>query len=306
MLRSKFLMKHRLEYWTLASVMMVLRLMPRPLARGLAISLAILTYGLHGRLRRVGMRNLELAFPNLPEGERERILRGVYVSLGRLLAEVPKFPTYTRENVGSVAVHDGLENFLEAEARGKGVLFLTAHMGGWEIGSFVHAMHGHPLQIVMRRLDNPYIDRIARSLRTMHGNQVIDKDEFARGVLGALRRGETVGVLMDTNMTPPEGIFVPFFGIPASTTSSIARLAQKTGAAVVPVFTIFDRKLGKYRIHFEPALETVCTGDDVADAEANTARYNQVIEAAIRRDPDQWLWVHRRWKTRPDGQPSLY
>lgn len=299
-------MRHRLEYWPVWAIMQLLRVLPRPLARGAAISLVMLVYVLHGRLRRIGWRNLELAFPEKSKKERKRILRGVYFSLGRLLAEIPKFPTYTRENAHKIATYEGIECFERAEARGKGVLFLTAHLGGWEIGSFVHALHGHPLHVVMRRLDNPLLDRLTRWLRTMHGNQLINKDEFARGVLSALRKGSTVGVLMDTNMTPPEGVFVPFFGIPACTTTSVARLAQKTGAAVVPAFTIWDKEIGRYRVHFEPAVETTVTGDDAADALVNTARYTKVIEDFIRRYPDQWLWVHRRWKTRPEGEAPIY
>jgi KDO2-lipid IV(A) lauroyltransferase len=299
-------MRHRLEYAPVWLILQTLRLLPRPLARGIGIGLGLLVYRLHGRLRRIGMRNLELCFPEMPVSERERTLRGVFVSLGRLLGEVPRFPDYTRENVSAVAEYVGLENFLAAERRGKGVLFLTAHIGGWEVGSLAHSVYGHPLHAVMRPLDNPYIDQLTRRLRTAHGNWVIDKNEFARGVLGALRRGETVGVLMDTNMTPPEGIFVDFFGRPACTSSSIARLALRTDAAVVPAFTVWDREAGKYHIHFEPAVKPVQTGNLDADIVATTAEYNRVIERAIRQYPDQWLWVHRRWKTRPPGEAPLY
>lgn len=299
-------MRHRLEYAPVWLILQILRWIPRPLARGIGIGLGMLVYVLHGRLRRIGMRNLELCFPEMPMEERKRILRGVYVSLGRQFGEIPRFPDYTPENVGRVAEHVGLENFLEAEKRGKGVLFLTAHIGGWEIGSLAHSIYGHPLHAVMRPLDNPYLDRLTRRLRTAHGNWVIDKNEFARGVLGALRRGETVGVLMDTNMTPPEGIFVNFFGRPACTTSSIGRLALKTGAAVVPAFTVWNAETGKYEIRFEPALDLKETGDMEADVVAATAECNRILERAIRRNPDQWLWVHRRWKTRPPGQPPLY
>jgi len=286
--------------------MQLLRRLPRALARVVAIAMGMLVYFLYPRLRRVGMRNLELCFPEKSLAERKRILCGVYVSLGRQLAEVPRFPDYTAENVGRIADYEGLENFLAAERRGKGVLFLTAHMGGWEIGSLAHSIYGHPLHAVMRPLDNPYLDRLTRFLRTCHGNWVIDKNEFARGVLGALRRGETVGVLMDTNMTQSEGIFVDFFGRPACTTTSIARLALRTGAEIVPAFTVWDAKAGKYHIHFEPSVEPTQTGDLEVDVAATTAECNRVLERMIRRYPDQWLWVHRRWKTRPPGEPSLY
>lgn len=263
-------------------------------------------YWCHPRLRCVGMRNLEMAFPELPPAERLRILKGVYLSLARLLAEIPKFPDYTLENVERIAVYDGLENYIAAHERGKGVLFMTAHLGGWEIGSFVHSLHGHWHNIVVRDLDNPLLDRWIRRMRTLHGNRPHDKDTYARGLLAAMRRGETVGALMDTNMTPPQGVFVNYFGIPACTAAGVAKVAMHTGAAVLPAFTIWDEALGKYRIRFEPAIATVITGDDAADTVANTQNYTAAIEREVRAHPDQWLWVHRRWKTRPPGEPPLY
>jgi KDO2-lipid IV(A) lauroyltransferase len=158
----------------------------------------------------------------------------------------------------------------------------------------------------MRPLDNVYLDRLTRRYRTMHGNSMVDKDDFVRGLLSAMKAGETVGILMDTNMTPPQGVFVDFFGIPACTASGLARIALRTDAAVVPGFTIWDPALRKYRLRFDPAINLVRTGDDDADAVANTALFTKVIEEYVRRYPDQWLWVHRRWKTRPEGQPPLY
>jgi KDO2-lipid IV(A) lauroyltransferase len=299
-------MRFWLEYLPVWLIAQTLRWLPRPVARAIGRCVAILFYWVHPRLRRVGMRNLELAFPEKSIAERERILKGEYCSLGRLLAEIPKFPDYTLENVDRIAVYDGLENYLAARERGKGVLFMTAHLGGWEIGSFVHSMHGHWLNIVVRDLDNPLLDRWVRQLRTLHGNKTHDKDEYARGLLAAMKRGETVGALMDTNMTPPQGVFVNYFGVPACTAGGVARVAMRTGAAVLPAFTIWDEALGKYRIRFEPAIPTVCTGDDDADAVANTQNYTAAIERVVRAHPDQWLWVHRRWKTRPEGEPGVY
>jgi KDO2-lipid IV(A) lauroyltransferase len=292
-----------LPVWLLAQT---LRWLPRPLARGLAYSIALLVYCLHPRLRRVGMRNLELAFPEKSPEERKKILKGVYRSLGRLLAEVPKFPAYSAANIDRIAVYDGLEHYEAACARGKGVLFMTAHLGGWEIGSFVHSMHGHWLNIVARRMDNRHLERWLRRLRELHGNRMHDKDEYARGLLLAMKRGEIVAALMDTNMTPPQGVFVRYFGLPACTASGLARVAMRTGAAVLPAFTIWDEALGKYRLHFEPEIPTIRTGDDESDAIANTQNYTAAIEQAVRKNPDQWLWVHRRWKTRPPGEPALY
>ena len=299
-------MRYRLEYALAWLLIRGISILPRPVARAAGIGLGQLVYLLHGKLRRVGMRNLQLAFPEKSAHERRRILRGEFTSLGRQLAEVCLFPSYTRENVTKIVVYDGFENFERAEARGKGVIYLTAHLGGWELSAFSHSIQGHPLHVVMRSMDNPFLDRFITHLRTMHGNRAVDKDNFVRGLLSAMKAGETVGILMDTNMTPPQGVFVDFFGIPACTASGLARIALRTDAAVVPGFTIWDRKLRKYRLRFDPALALIHTGDEEADIVANTALFTKVIEEYVRRYPDQWLWVHRRWKTRPAGEKSLY
>ena len=299
-------MRQRLEYALAWVIIKVLGGLPRSLSRAAAIALSWTIYLVHVRLRHVGMRNLKLAFPEKTRRERARILRGVFTSLGRQLAEVCLFPTYTLENVGKVVVYDGFENFERALARGKGVLFLTAHLGGWELSAFTHSLYGHPLHIVMRPLDNVYLDSLMRRYRTMHGNSTVDKDDFVRGLLSAMKAGETVGILMDTNMTPPQGVFTDFFGIPACTASGLARIALRTDAAVVPGFTVWDPGLRKYRLRFDPALKLIRTGNDDADVVANTALFTKVIEEYVRKYPDQWLWVHRRWKTRPAGEAALY
>ena len=299
-------MRFRLEYALVWCVVKGIGLLPRPIARALGITLGQLVYLLHSKLRRVGLRNLTLAFPDLPDSQRKKILRGVFTSLGRQLAEVCLFPRYTRDNVSEVVIYDGFENFDRAFARGKGVLFLTAHLGGWELSAFAHSLYGHPLSFLMRPLDNPYLDRMMRDYRTLHGNQTINKYDPTRGLLRALKAGKVVGFLMDTNMTPPQGIFVDYFGIPACTASGLARMALRTDAAVVPGFTLWDPRLRKYKLRFDPALTLIRTGDQEADIVANTQLFTKVIEDFVRRYPDQWLWVHRRWKTRPPGAPPLY
>jgi KDO2-lipid IV(A) lauroyltransferase len=299
-------MRQRLEYAAAWPFIKILGILPRPLARAAGIGLAWVVYLLHVRLRQVGMRNLALAFPEKTEAERARILRGEFASLGRQLAEVCHFPKYTRENVEQVVVYNGLENYKRAYARGKGVLFLTAHFGGWELSAFSHSLHGHWMHVVARAMDNVYLDRLIRQYRTMHDNQTVDKDDFVRGLLAAMKAGEVVGILMDTNMTPPQGIFVDFFGIPACTASGLARIALRTDAAVVPTFTIWDAELGKYRLRFDPAVELLRTSDLEADIKANTQRFTSIIEDYVRKYPEQWLWVHRRWKTRPAGEQGLY
>jgi KDO2-lipid IV(A) lauroyltransferase len=299
-------MRYRLEYAPVWLIARVLGALPRPLARALAMAVAHLFGVLNRRLRCVGLRNLEIAFPEKSAAERRRILRGVFTSLGRQLAEFCRFPSYTRENARVVAVYDGFENYAAARQRGKGVLLMTAHLGGWELGSFFHSLMGNPIREVVRELDNPYLNRMVERYRTLYGNTTFPKGDFARGLLSAMRAGETVGVLMDTNMTPPQGVFVDYFGLPACTASGVARVALRTDAAVVPAFTIWDPQIRKYRVRFEPAVQLVRTGDDEADAVANTALFTMIIERYARQYPDQWLWVHRRWKTRPEGGSPVY
>jgi KDO2-lipid IV(A) lauroyltransferase len=299
-------MRRKLEYAAAWPFIKILGTLPRPLARAFAVAISQLVYLFHFRLRQVGMRNLEMAFPEKSVAERKRILRGEFTSLGRQLAELCQFPRYTPENVDQVVLYDGLENYERAYARGKGVLFLTAHFGGWELSAFAHSLHGHWVNIVMRPMDNQYLDRMLQSYRTMYGNKVVPKDDFVRGLLAAMKAGETVGILMDTNMTPPQGVFVDFFGIKACTASGLARIAMRTDAAVVPGFTIWDDSLGKYRLRFDPALQLIRTGNLEADIVANTQMFTKVIEDYVRKYPEQWLWVHRRWKTRPEGEQGLY
>lgn len=252
------------------------------------------------------MRNLAMVFPEKTKAECRRILRGEFASLGRQLAEVCHFPKYTAENLDQVLVFDGFENYERARARGKGVLFLTAHFGGWELSSFAVALRGNWIYVLMRSMDNPHLGRLISDYRTRHGNKLVDKDDFIRGLLSAMKRGEAVGMLIDTNMTPPQGVFVNFLGISACTGSGLARIALRTDASVVPAFAIWDRSLGKYRLRFDPAVELIRTGALEADIQANTQKFTGIIEKYVRQYPEQWLWVHRRWKTRPPGEPPLY
>ena len=299
-------MREKIEYAAVRVLVGVLGALPRPLARAVTILLARLVQHLHRKLWRVGMRNLEIAFPEKSEGERKAILRDVYAGMGRHLAEFCHFPSYTRENVNRIVIYEGFENFDAAMKSGKGVLLLTGHFGAWEVGSFVHSLNGYPIKIVVRDLDNAKVDALVKRYRTMHGNETVDNREFLRGLLSAMRANETVGILMDTNMTPPQGVFVDFFGLPAATAAGMARVAMKTGASVVPAYTVWDDALKKYKICFDPAVRTIHTGDTAADVVANTQRYNEVLESIVRRHPNQWLWVHRRWKTRPEGSPPVY
>ena len=206
-----------IEYWLVLAVARSLGRIPRSLARLLAGLLAFTVYWSLGRLRRVGMRNLTMALPEVGEDERRRILRGVYRHLGWQLVEFCRMTRYTAENTGDWLRTEGLENYLAAQARGKGVLVITGHLGAWELSSFYHSLMGYPMGMVIRRLDNRRLDAFVNGIRCMHGNHVLHKDDFGRGLLTAMHTGQTVGILMDTNMTPPQGAFVKFFGIEACT-----------------------------------------------------------------------------------------
>jgi KDO2-lipid IV(A) lauroyltransferase len=254
----------------------------------------------------VGLKNLALAFPEKTETERAATLVTVYRNLGWLLAEFCQMAGYSAHSAGAFIKYNGLEHYLAAQARGNGVLVLTGHLGAWELSSFYHALMGHPMGLVIRRLDNPLVDRFVNRIRCLHGNRVIHKDDFARGLIASMRAGETVGILMDTNMTPPQGVFVPFFGVEACTASGLARVALRTDAAVLPGFLLWEETEQSYVLHFGPEVPLIKTDDAEADAIANTAVFTAVIEEYVRRYPEQWLWMHRRWKTRPPGSETIY
>jgi len=299
-------MQESLEFAVVWILVRLLTLMPRKVARAIGAGIGGLAYWVVPRLRDVGFKNLTLAFPEWTDSQRENTLRKLYRNLGWLLAEFCQMPKYTRENSGSFLSYDGLERYLAAREKGKGVLIVTGHLGAWELSSFYHSLMGYPMSMVIRRLDNAKVDGLVNHIRCLHGNRVLHKDDFARGLLGAMRQGETVGILIDTNMTQPQGVFVPYFGKLACTASGLARVALKTGAAVLPGFMLWEEAEQKYVLHFGDEIFLDRTGDDEADAIINTAKCTAAIEAYVRRYPDQWLWVHRRWKTRPEGEAPVY
>jgi Kdo2-lipid IVA lauroyltransferase/acyltransferase len=247
-----------------------------------------------------------LAFPEKSEHERLQILRGCFQNIGRLLVEFSHFPELTRENIEKYVVVDGFENYAEAVRRGRGVIYLTGHLGAWELGSFSHSIFGYPLKFVVRPIANSRVEELISRYRTLGGNAPIHRRSAGREILQALRRNEAVGILFDQNTTRSEGVFADFFGIPAATTPAIATFALRTGAAVVPAFLLWDANLKKHRLTFAPAVELVETGDKATDIIENTKRFNQVLECYVRKHPDQWLWIHRRWKTRPEGEKDIY
>ena len=290
----------------LRTLVAMLGALPRPAARRMGAVIGMFTYLFAKRLRLTGLRNLEIAYPLETSSRRSRLLRSVYRNLGHQLAEFCRMARYDRDEASRWIEYDGLEHYLNAHQHGKGVLVLTGHLGAWELSSFYHSLVGYPMGLVIRRLDNPLVDAFVNRIRCLHGNRVIHKDDFARGLISAMHQGQTVGILMDTNMTPPQGIFVPFFGQQACTASGLAKVALRTDATVLPGFLLWDDLKQRYQLSFGPRIELVRTGNTEADVLANTAAFTAVLERYIRKHPDQWLWMHRRWKTRPAGEAGVY
>lgn len=281
-------------------------LLPRVLALRAGQALGALARWVLPHLRRHAQQNLRLAFPVLDEAARTQIERGTFRNLGRALGEVTQFPKLTRQNIESVVRYDGLENYHQAVAQGRGVILLTGHIGAWELSVYAHSIYGYPMSFLARRVDNPLVERLAETNRARFGNRSIDKKGSLREVLKTLKAGGVVGILADLNSAREEGVFVDFFGLPACTTAGVATLALRTGAVVLPGYLLWDEQQAIHRLCFEPPLETITTGNQKEDIIANTARYTQVLEAVIRRHPDQWLWIHRRWRTRPEGEKEVY
>jgi KDO2-lipid IV(A) lauroyltransferase len=299
-LRQKSQLREALEYWLARGVVASLAHGPRGFAFALA---GLYTRALDRaipRLRRVAMRNLGMALPDLDDRARNAVVNGVFRSIARLLVTFARFPSITAANVKDWIRYEGYEHFEEALRRGRGVLFATAHLGNWELSAFAHAILSHPMYVIVRPLDNRRIDALVMRHRTLSGNAIIDKRESARPILKALGDNQAVGILVDQNASAEQGTFVDFFGVPACAFTGFAKIAAHSGAAVIPGFALWSESEGRYVLHFDAPLEI--TGDERAD----TARIQSHLEQVIRRHPDQWLWIHRRWRTRPTGEPPLY
>ena len=299
-------MIERLQYAVARAFVKMLGVLPRPMARGLAAGTVRLLLLLLPKMRKTAEFNLRLAFPEWSEAQRRDVLNGMASNLGWMAAEFARMPAYTRENIENVVVLDGHENFLAGKSRGKGVIYLTGHIGAWELSSYAHALYGFPLHYMARPLDNAPLDVMVNEYRGPSGNKPIYKNEAARMMLKVLKDAGTIGILADQNTMPGEGVFVDFFGTPACTTSGIARVALHTDAAVVPGYAYWDKNLRKYRLRFDPPLELTRTGDAERDIRENTQRFTKVIEEIIRKHPEQWVWIHARWKTRPEGEGKFY
>jgi KDO2-lipid IV(A) lauroyltransferase len=297
-----------LLYLACRVAMALFAFLPRSLAAALLDLLASVTYWVDGRHRHIARVNLTIAFPELSGRERGRIARRSFQNTARNLLELSRLPRLTKANISSLVVYDpenGLNNFRAGCGLGKPLLYLTGHFSAWELLPTAHALYGYPLSFITRPLDNRFLERYMVRIRELAGNEVIPKKNSARRILENLKASRPVGILMDQNTSLQEGIFADFFGIPAATSSSLALFALRSDAIVLPGF-LTPMRNGRYTITFLPPLQLVRTGDMSRDLEINTRCFNSVLEGIIRRQPDSWLWGHKRWKNQPPGTPDLY
>jgi Kdo2-lipid IVA lauroyltransferase/acyltransferase len=298
----------KLEYFVFRAGVGAFASLPRPLALRFGAALGELFYRLDARDRAIALFNLRLAFPESDEGEHRRILRESCRNLGRVGAEIcqlsrltraelPRYVGFRDEQAWSAAIEDIETN---------GGLILTGHFGNWEMLAYAHGLLGHPITLVHRPMRNPLVeDGIAR-LRGGAGTRALAKRAAAKEVIRTLRRKGIVVIPIDQNQSAGLGVFVDFFGKPACTTFGLARLARLTGAPVYPVFLVRQGSSDRHLIEVLPRVDWVETGDAEADIVANTQRYTTVFEGMLRQYPEQWIWFHKRWRTRPAGEAQFY
>ncbi|HEY8562352.1 MAG TPA: lysophospholipid acyltransferase family protein [Pyrinomonadaceae bacterium] len=259
------------------------------------------------KLKKTALRNLEIAFPGMPAEERERLAVGTFESLGRHLGFVSHFRKFKHDDVRRLVEVVGKEEYFDpAHATGRGILFFTGHFGSWEVFNLLPPSFGYGMNILVRRIDNPLVEGYVDRMRTRFGSVTLDKTKSARTMFRMLEAGELLGILADLNVQEKEGVFVDFFGVPASTTTSIAKLAIKTNAVVLPAFAVWEETKGKYVVYLEPPVEYEAADNSPENIRELTQNVTNVVEKYVRRYPEQWLWIHKRWNTRPKGEKSLY
>ena len=298
-----------LEYAVARTIVGFLGILPHRVALFVSTRIARLGYYLLGNLRKVGYRNLEIAMPELQQPEREKLVKGSFESLGRVLGEVSQFHKATPaklEHLIEFHIDHLLELYAKVRHQGRGAIVVTGHIGNWELFVFAFAAIYEPMSYLARPLDNPLIEEMTVRIRSRFGNRPINKTNSVMVASKILREGGILGILADVNAHPKEGVFVPLFGVPACTSTGAALLAIRTNSVIVPMCAVWDREKNKYvAIHGE-IIEPAMTGDRKSDVAETTARFTAEIEKFVRAYPDQWLWIHKRWKTRPPGEKSLY
>lgn len=287
----------------------LLGLLPRGAAIRTATWILLAVPKLLPKLRKTGLRNLEIAFPEKTVAERDAILRGTFENLGRVLGDLSQFRKYTRERLAELIdfnLDDETKNLYEMQKTGQGFLITTGHLGNWEMLVLGFAALYEPISYLARPLDNPMLDDMLNARRTTFGNTPINKKNSARLAITILRDGGILGILSDVNAQVKEGVFVPFFGVPACTSSGAAVMAIRSNALIYPTFCVWDKNIDRYKFVHGTLLKPVNSGDRKQDIIDTTAAFTAEIEKIIRAYPDQWMWIHRRWKTRPPGKPEVY
>lgn len=300
--------RERLELLVFRAAIGLFASLPRRLALRVGALLGDLFYLLDRRDRRTALHNLAIAFPDRTPAEHRAILRASVRNLGRTGAEICHLASLTPATVRDyVTVEDPVRWQAALErARERGTLILTGHFGNWELLAYAHGLLGHPITLVHRPMNNPLVDRAITDLRERAGTVSLPKKSAAKAALRALHGHQIVAIPADQNQTRRYGVFADLFGLPASTTPGPARLAMLSGAPVVPVFLVREGGSERHRIVVLPEVELVHTGNREADVVENTRRCNVVFEQMLRRYPEQWIWFHKRWKTRPPGEPRIY
>ncbi|HEY2931464.1 MAG TPA: lysophospholipid acyltransferase family protein [Acidobacteriota bacterium] len=299
----------RLTYLGALLALKIFARLPRPVAYALAHALVILYYRCDGRHRRIGMTNLLIAFPEQPKSWRAEVLRRSYLNLADLLVEVSRFPKITPQNIAQLVSYTegSMDRYVAAKSKGCGLLYLTAHVGAWELLPFAHAAYGYPLSFVVRPINREDLNEVLERYRKIAGNQLIPKKNAIRSILRVLNERGDVGILIDQNVLPEDGVFAALFGKLACTTNGLAMIALRTGAPVLPAFLLPGERRGRYRIHFGEEVPLHHNGTVEENIRLTTERFNQVLEDVIRKYPHCWLWVHKRWKTRPPGdEENIY
>ncbi len=300
----------RSEYLAVQIIFGTLTLLPRKAAVWAGLLLARTLFHLLGSLRKVAFRNLKIAFPDLSESERKRLAKGSFENLGRMLGEISQFPKSTPESIGKLIDFRfdpaTLAQYEEIKAQGRGVIILSPHMGNWELLVFAWAAIREPITYLARPLDNPLIEDLTIRLRTHFGNRPINKTNAVGAALTVLRSGGILGILADVNAHPKEGVFVPFFGVQACTSSGPALLAMRSDAVIIPVTCVWVEEEGRFVAKHGRIIEPVRTGNREADVLQITSDFTSEVEKLIRQHPEQWMWIHKRWKTRPPGEPAIY
>lgn len=293
------------EWLLVAAAAKVFAWLPESAAYAVGEGAGRLAFRLDHRHRRITEENLSRAFPGQYTPQALTALaRSVFENLGRTAVDVARSDRLVHGTAQDAIVMEGRDRILEARGRGKGVLFITAHFGPWELVPLIFALHAGWGNLVARPLDNPRLDEVLTRLRERGGNRVIRKRDAVQAILQALRRGEMVGILIDQHISEREGVVVPFFGQPASTASAPALIAMRSGAAVFPGGVLREGR-GRYRLRVGEEVPVQRSGDLKTDLVENTARFTAAIETLIRERPDHWFWVHRRWKTSLPIDPRL-